>query len=110
VTQAKKPDSVFRFRNLDRYEIDALLKRGEELVTSGDLAAARLVLQRAAQGGDAEAALTLAGTYDPLVLEKFGVQRLAADIAKARAWYERAKEFGSTVAPRRLAMLGSRYQ
>jgi hypothetical protein len=52
------------------------------------------MLQRAAEGGDAGAALTLAGTYDPLVLEKLGVQRpSAADVVKARAWYERAEEF-----------------
>jgi hypothetical protein len=105
-TQAMKPGFVFR--NLDRDEIDALVKRGEDFIASGDLAAARLVLQRAAEGGDAGAALTLAGTYDPLVLEKLGVQGLSADIAKARAWYERAKEFGSTEAPRRLEMLASR--
>jgi hypothetical protein len=105
-TQAMKPGFVFR--NLDRDEIDALVKRGEDFIASGDLAAARLVLQRAAEGGDAGAALTLAGTYDPLVLEKLGVQGLSADVAKARAWYERAKEFGSTEAPRRLEMLASR--
>jgi hypothetical protein len=105
-TQAMKPGFVFR--NLDRDEIDALVKRGEDFIASGDLAAARLVLQRAAEGGDAGAALTLAGTYDPLVLEKLGVQGLSADIGKARAWYERAKEFGSTEAPRRLEMLASR--
>ena len=106
ITQAAKPGFVFR--NLDRGEIDTLVKRGEDFIASGDLAAARLVLQRAAEGGDAGAALTLAGTYDPLVLEKLGVQGLSADIAKARAWYERAKEFGSTEAPRRLEMLASR--
>jgi hypothetical protein len=105
-TQAMKPGFVFR--NLDHDEIDALVKRGEDFIASGDLAAARLVLQRAAEGGDAGAALTLAGTYDPLVLEKLGVQGLSADVAKARAWYERAKEFGSTEAPRRLEMLASR--
>jgi len=105
-TQAMKPGFVFR--NLDRDEIDALVKRGEDFIASGDLAAARLVLQRAAEGGDAGAALTLAGTYDPIVLEKLGVQGLSADVAKARAWYERAKEFGSTEAPRRLEMLASR--
>lgn len=105
-TQAMKPGFVFR--NLDRDEIDALVKRGEDFIASGDLAAARLVLQRAAEGGDAGAALTLAGTYDPLVLEKLGVQGLSADVAKARTWYERAKEFGSTEAPRRLELLASR--
>jgi TPR repeat protein len=105
-TQAMKPRFVFR--NLDRDEIDTLVKRGEDFIASSDLAAARLVLQRAAEGGDAGAALRLAGTYDPLVLEKRGLQGLSADVAKARAWYERAQEFGSTEAPRRLEMLASR--
>jgi TPR repeat protein len=105
-TQAMKRGFVFR--KLDRDEIDTLIKRGEHFIASSDLAAARLVLQRAAEGGDAGAALTLAGTYDPLVLEKLGVQELPADVAKARAWYERAEEFGSIEAPRRLEMLASR--
>jgi hypothetical protein len=105
-TQAMKRGFVFR--KLDRDEIDTLIKRGEHFIASSDLTAARLVLQRAAEGGDAGAALTLAGTYDPLVLEKLGVQELPADVAKARAWYERAEEFGSIEAPRRLEMLASR--
>jgi TPR repeat protein len=62
----------------------------------------------AAEGKDAEAALTLAGTYDSAVLEKLGVKGLSADVAKARAWYERAKEFGSAEARRRLELLASR--
>jgi len=107
-TPAMKPGFVFR--NLDRDEIDALVKRGKDFVASGDLAAARLLLQRAAEGGDAGAALTLAGTYDPLVLVKLGAQGLSPDIAKARAWYEWANEFGSIEAPGRLEMLASRAQ
>ena len=60
------------------------------------------------EGGDPRAALTLAGTYDPIVLEKLGIQGFASDIAAARTWYERAKEFGSAEALRRLEMLASR--
>jgi hypothetical protein len=59
-TRGMKPGFVFR--NLDRDEIDTLVKRGEDFIASRDLAAARLILQRAAEGGDAGAALTLAGT------------------------------------------------
>jgi hypothetical protein len=105
-TQPMKPGFVFR--NLDRDEIDTLLKRGDDFITSGDIAGARLVLQRAAEGNEARAALTLAGTYDPVVLEKLGVQGLSADVAKARAWYERAKELGSPEARQRLELLASR--
>ena len=84
------------------------MKRGEAFIAVGDLAAARLVLQRAAEGGDPRATMTLAGTYDPIVLEKLGVQGLASDIALARKWYERAKELGSPEALQRLEMLASR--
>ncbi len=97
-------------RQLDREEISALLKRGENFVADGDLASARLVLQRAAEAGDPRAALRLAGTYDPIVLEQLSVPGYSVDanIAMARTWYERAKEFGSAEAMRRLEMLASR--
>ncbi len=98
----------FQTRQLDQEEVADLMKRGEAFIAVGDLAAARLVLQRAAEGGDPRATMTLAGTYDPIVLEKLGVQGLASDIALARKWYERAKELGSQEALRRLEMLASR--
>jgi hypothetical protein len=104
-TQAMEP--ILVIRNVDRDEIDVLVKRGEDLIAS-DIAAARLVLQRAAEGNDVGAALMLAGTYDPVALEKLGVQGLSADVAKARAWYERAKGLGSPEARRRLELLASR--
>ena len=90
------------------YSYFLVRSRGEDFIATGDLASARLVLQRAAEGGDPRAALTLAGTYDPIVLEKLGIQGFASDIATARTWYERAKEFGSAEAMRRLEMLASR--
>jgi hypothetical protein len=60
-------------RQLDADEITALLKHGENLIRNGDLAAARLVLQRAAEAKSAEAALTLAATYDPVILRELRV-------------------------------------
>jgi hypothetical protein len=102
------PAKSFPIRQLDREEVADLMRRGEAFIATGDLASARLVLQRAAEGGDPRAALTLAGTYDPIVLEKLGIQGFASDIAAARTWYERAKEFGSAEAMRRLEMLASR--
>ncbi len=103
-------------RQLDREEIADLIGRGEKFIKAGDLASARLVLQRAAEAGDQRAALMLAGTFDPIVLEKIGIQGFAPDIirgfapdiALARTWYERAKEFGSREVVRRLQMLASR--
>jgi hypothetical protein len=94
-------------RILDREEIAVLLKRGKDLIANGDLAAARLVLQRAANANDAEAALALGATYDPLVLRALKVYGFKADPVMASVWYEKARELGSAAAPRRLEMLAS---
>ena len=94
-------------RKLDQEEIAVLLKRGKDLITNGDLAAARLVLRRAADANDAEAALALGATYDPLVLRSLRVYGFKADPVMARDWYEKASELGSAAAPRRLEMLTS---
>jgi TRAP-type uncharacterized transport system substrate-binding protein len=89
----------------DREQIAELVKRGKDFIASGDLAAARVVLQRAAESKDAEAALLLAATYDPVILRQLKVYGFAADVDMARTWYERATEFGSPEAPRRLEMI-----
>jgi hypothetical protein len=116
VAAASKESTGYPSRQLDRQEIAELIKRGEGFIATGDLASARLVLQRAAEAGDSQAALMLAGTYDPILLEKIGIQGFspdiirgfAPDIALARTWYELAKQFGSKEAVRRLEMLASR--
>ena len=92
-------------RQSDPDEITTLIKRGEHFIAAGDLAAARVVLQRATEAGDAGAALALAATYDPLVLAQLKVYGFSADVAMARLWYEKAREFGSVEAPRRLELL-----
>jgi hypothetical protein len=96
--------------HLDPNEIASSLRRADDLIASGDLAAARLVLRRAANAGDARAAMTLAGTYDPVILEKLGVHGFVPDVAMARVWYEKAKRFGSAEAPQRLELLASKRQ
>jgi hypothetical protein len=96
--------------HLDPGEIASSLRRGNDLIASGDLAAARLVLRRAANAGDAHAAMTLAGTYDPVVLEKLGVHGFVPDAAMARVWYEKARKFGSAAAPQRLELLANQRQ
>jgi hypothetical protein len=95
-------------RRMDHEEITDLLKRGGEFVAAGNLGPARLALRRAAQAGDPQAAFVLATTYDPILLETRRVIGVVPDIAMARAWYEKAKEFGSTDASLRLQLLASR--
>jgi hypothetical protein len=89
-------------------EIQALMKRGKDLIANGDFAAARLVLQRPAESGSAHAALMLAGTYDPMVLKNLRAYGCAPDIQKARYWYQKANELGSPDAPKRLKLLAAR--
>jgi TPR repeat protein len=88
-------------------EIATLVQRGEDFVAAGDLPSARLVFQRAAEAGDARAAMALAATYDPIALKRLGVVGISPDVEKARKWYEKAKEYGSTEAPRRIELLAS---
>ena len=90
---------------LDQEEIGRLIKRGQQLLATGDIAPARLLLQRAALGGSAHAALILGGTYDPDVLREIGVLGFAPNPAKAREWYQKALELGASEASRRLDRL-----
>jgi hypothetical protein len=100
--------SADAIHHLEPDVIAALLRRADALIASGDVAAARLVLRRAANAGDAAAAMMLAGTYDPANLAKLGVHGIVPDVAMAQSWYEKAKQFGSAEAPQRLEMLASK--
>lgn len=102
------PEAMPTIRHLAPEEMASLLVRSDTLIASGDVAAARLVLRRAAEAGNARAATTLAGTYDPAVLAKLGVRGIVPDIEMARTWYEKAKQFGSPEASRRLEALASK--
>jgi hypothetical protein len=90
---------------LDEEEIGRLIKRGQQLLAAGDIAPARLLLQRAALGGSADAALILGGTYDPQVLREIGVLGFAPNPAMAREWYQKALELGASEASRRIDRL-----
>jgi hypothetical protein len=104
-TVAADPSAPTLQLQLDDEEITVLLKRGKDLIATGDLAAARLMLRKAADANNAEAALALAATYDPFVLRELKVYGFTPDAVMARVWYEKAIELGSPAAPRRLEML-----
>jgi hypothetical protein len=88
-------------------DVRLLLDQGKQFFDVGDLAA-RILFLRAANAGDAAAAVAMGATYDPVVLADRGVRGVAADLDKARSWYERAREMGSPEGPRRLEMLANR--
>jgi hypothetical protein len=81
-------------------EAALLLQKGRDLVRSGDISAARLVFQRLADSGSAEAALALASTYNPDYLAAHHFVGMRGDRATARALYQRAKELSSADADR----------
>jgi hypothetical protein len=97
-------------RAIDPQELASMVKRGEDLLNTGDIASARLLLRRAAEARDARAAFALAGTYDPIVLKRLGVYGSTPDVATARDWYEKARQYGSREAPQRLELLASQYR
>jgi hypothetical protein len=92
-------------RSLDPKEIAALIKRGQDLLAAGDVQSARLLLLRGAEARDARAALLVGTTYDPARLRQMGADGPLADVAQARLWYQRAKEWGEPDAQRRLDAL-----
>jgi hypothetical protein len=95
-------------RMLDPEVIKLLMRQGEQLIAAGDVVTARTVFQRAAEAGNADAAIALGATYDPNVLAKLGVVGVSADVGKARSWYQRAETLGSPDARGRLNVLADR--
>lgn len=98
-----QPAPVEPVRTLDADTLAGLMTRAKNLIGVGDIAAARLLLERAANAQDATAALLLAQTYDPTVLGSSDARSVIADASAARNWYQRAASLGSAEARQRLA-------
>lgn len=75
-----------------------MLKRGDAMFALGDLTAARLLYERAAEAGDARGATSAAMTYDPWVLSQIGARGIQPDPKAAATWYRRALELGDAAA------------
>jgi hypothetical protein len=102
---AETPPASKPVRALDPENVSLLIKEGEKHIATGDVVTARMIFQRAAEAGDATAALALAATYDPMMLAKLGVMGMGSDVEKARTWYQMAESFGSAEAKQRLQLL-----
>ncbi len=85
-----------------------LQARGELLLDTGEVEAARTLLRTAAEAGSVAAALRLAETYDPAESQRLGMADRSADLGQAVRWYEHAQALGSPVAAARLVALGRR--
>jgi hypothetical protein len=108
IPDAQGAPSGLAHRKLDPKEITLLKKQGEQFIDAGDVVAARLSFQRAAEAGDADAAVALGATYDPDVLAKLGAVGMDGDLAKARSWYQRAERLGLPEARRRKDFVADR--
>jgi hypothetical protein len=86
-------------------EAARLMARASLLLSQGDIGAARIVLERAADNGSLPALLALAETYDPVVLSAWGTVGTQGDVAKARDLYGRASAGGVHEAKDRLKAL-----
>ncbi|UWU92454.1 hypothetical protein [Bradyrhizobium sp. CB1015] len=94
-------------KTLDADTLAGLMTRAKGLLGVGDIVAARLLLERAANAQDATAAFMLAQSYDPAVLGTSDSRRIAADATAARDWYQKAAALGSAEARQRLAQLSN---
>jgi hypothetical protein len=78
----------------DAAEVARLVARASVLLGQGDIGSARIVLEHAAETGSAQASFTLAETYDPLILPKWGTYGTRGDATKARDLYAKAEAGG----------------
>jgi hypothetical protein len=86
-------------------EAARLMARASLLLSQGNVGAARMVLKRVAETGNASALFALAETYDPRVLSAWGAVGTQSDIAKARELYGKASAGGVHEAKDRLNAL-----
>ena len=86
-------------------EAARLTARASILLAQGNIGAARLVLERAAEMGSAKASFALAETYDPRMLSSWGAYGTRGDAAKAREFYAKATVGGISEAKDRFNAL-----
>ncbi|MFK4509186.1 chromosome segregation ATPase [Bradyrhizobium daqingense] len=82
-----------------------LIPRAKALLDQGNIGAARIVLELAAEKDVAQASFMLAETYDPAVLSAWGTYGTRGEEAKARELYAKAQRGGIREAKERLDAL-----
>jgi TPR repeat protein len=92
-------------KTLDAETLATLMTRAKSLLALGDIAAARMPIERAANAQDATAAFLLARTYDPAVLGVLNKRSITPDPVMARDWYRKAASLGLAEAQQRLTQL-----
>jgi TPR repeat protein len=102
---APPPPPAPHIEKIDPATLAGMMSRAKSLMAIGDITSARLLLQRAAEAQDADAAFMLGQTYDPAVLGSQDIRSITPDPAIARNWYQKAAQLGSADAQQRLAQM-----
>jgi hypothetical protein len=95
--------------DLTNNEVGSLIRRAEEMQAMGNIKGTRALLLRAADARDPRAAYALAKTYDPILARQSGAADARPDLAQARSWYQKAREWGAPEAQRQLDALATTY-
>ena len=98
VATLEKSDTTRSASRLDKAEAERtirLIKRGEQLLADGNVAAARESFRIAAEAGNAEAAIAMGSTYDPNQFAKYNIRGMKPDKEMAKKWYLRGVDLGS---------------
>ena len=95
----------------DRERAQRMMSKGDEQLEEGNVSAARLLFQRAAEAGLAPAAMALAATFDPAELARLGCAasrptRARPALVRARPPARRARRRGAPAPHRREVRLG----
>ena len=83
-----------------------LSDKAAQALRDGDVYGARLILEHSIEGGDVQALVTLAETYDPKVLARMNARNVKPDPTRARDLYAQALEKGVAGAKAKLEALG----
>jgi hypothetical protein len=88
------PESPARSMSITPEDEALQLKRSEQFLKSGDISAARLILETLVDQGSGQGAHALGTTYDPIFFKSNFIRGMAPDPAKAAFWYRKAIELG----------------
>jgi hypothetical protein len=92
-TAAPPPTAGSRLSAVD---MEALLARGDTLLSVSDVVSARLFYERAVDAGGGLAAIRLGETFDPLFLDRVHLHGVRGDPGAALFWYRRARDLGAS--------------
>jgi hypothetical protein len=85
--------------------VEAWIQRGDDLLSTGDIASARLFYRLAAEAGSAVAAGRAGMTHDPLYFREIGVVGISPDPGTALQWYTLGQSRGDSASSERLESL-----